>query len=157
MESQGVIGTIDFAQNTFYREFSDKIELDVDAENLPDMQGSGTVRDLREASMLSSSLKSVLEIYSSVSTRQEQMSMIDRLLVAWAGTSKMSTFDERVEGLGGGTYKVKFSYSWEKPDTGFIASDNGGSNTSREALIYSIFRPCNALEALIYLGATAGF
>ncbi|KPW66110.1 Uncharacterized protein ALO81_03611, partial [Pseudomonas cannabina] len=27
----------------------------------------------------------------------------------------------------------------------------------REALIYSIFRPCNALEALIYLGATAGF
>ncbi|SDQ45835.1 hypothetical protein SAMN05216597_0217 [Pseudomonas cannabina] len=30
-------------------------------------------------------------------------------------------------------------------------------STSKEALIYSIFRPCNALEALIYLGATAGF
>ncbi|SDQ87458.1 hypothetical protein SAMN05216597_1512 [Pseudomonas cannabina] len=30
-------------------------------------------------------------------------------------------------------------------------------NPLREALIYSIFRPCNALEALIYLGATAGF
>ncbi|WP_183143457.1 hypothetical protein [Pseudomonas syringae] len=27
----------------------------------------------------------------------------------------------------------------------------------KEALIYSIFRPCNALEALIYQGATAGF
>ncbi|KWT14659.1 hypothetical protein AL047_09240 [Pseudomonas syringae pv. broussonetiae] len=27
----------------------------------------------------------------------------------------------------------------------------------REALIYSIFRPFNALEALIYQGATAGF
>ncbi len=27
----------------------------------------------------------------------------------------------------------------------------------REALIYSIFRPCNALEALIYQGVTAGF
>ncbi|WP_010208306.1 hypothetical protein [Pseudomonas amygdali] len=27
----------------------------------------------------------------------------------------------------------------------------------KEALIYSIFRPGNALEALIYLGATAGF
>ncbi|KWT14517.1 hypothetical protein AMC94_02945 [Pseudomonas amygdali pv. aesculi] len=27
----------------------------------------------------------------------------------------------------------------------------------REPLIYSIFRPGNALEALIYLGATAGF
>ncbi|SDQ91216.1 hypothetical protein SAMN05216597_1621 [Pseudomonas cannabina] len=31
------------------------------------------------------------------------------------------------------------------------------STPSKEALIYSIFRPCNALEALIYLGATAGF
>ncbi|KWT09722.1 hypothetical protein AMC94_27755 [Pseudomonas amygdali pv. aesculi] len=27
----------------------------------------------------------------------------------------------------------------------------------KEALIYSIFRPCNALEALIYQGVTAGF
>ncbi|KWS12365.1 hypothetical protein AL065_04665 [Pseudomonas amygdali pv. ulmi] len=27
----------------------------------------------------------------------------------------------------------------------------------KEPLIYSIFRPGNALEALIYLGATAGF
>ncbi len=30
-------------------------------------------------------------------------------------------------------------------------------NDAREPLIYSIFRPGNALEALIYLGATAGF
>ncbi len=30
-------------------------------------------------------------------------------------------------------------------------------SASREPLIYSIFRPGNALEALIYLGATAGF
>ncbi|MCQ3013713.1 hypothetical protein NLO86_25935, partial [Pseudomonas savastanoi] len=29
--------------------------------------------------------------------------------------------------------------------------------TLKEPLIYSIFRPGNALEALIYLGATAGF
>ncbi len=31
------------------------------------------------------------------------------------------------------------------------------TKTLREALIYSIFRPCNALEALIYQGVTAGF
>ncbi|KWT14236.1 hypothetical protein AMC94_14935 [Pseudomonas amygdali pv. aesculi] len=30
-------------------------------------------------------------------------------------------------------------------------------NHTKEALIYSIFRPCNALEALIYQGVTAGF
>ncbi|WP_169790194.1 zonular occludens toxin domain-containing protein, partial [Pseudomonas cannabina] len=45
-----------------------------------------------------------------------------------------------------------------------VTSDPFGSyeivikgSITREALIYSIFRPCNALEALIYLGATAGF
>ncbi|RMO83814.1 hypothetical protein ALQ33_101622 [Pseudomonas syringae pv. philadelphi] len=32
-----------------------------------------------------------------------------------------------------------------------------GEGRSREPLIYSIFRPSNALEALIYQGATAGF
>ncbi|RML15190.1 hypothetical protein [Pseudomonas savastanoi] len=32
-----------------------------------------------------------------------------------------------------------------------------GQETFKETLIYSIFRPCNALEALIYQGATAGF
>ncbi len=31
------------------------------------------------------------------------------------------------------------------------------SRLVREPLIYSIFRPGNALEAVIYLGATAGF
>ncbi|WP_415915389.1 hypothetical protein [Pseudomonas amygdali] len=35
--------------------------------------------------------------------------------------------------------------------------DKGGTGGAKEALIYSIFRPCNALEALIYQGATAGF
>ncbi|WP_157887977.1 hypothetical protein [Pseudomonas amygdali] len=39
-----------------------------------------------------------------------------------------------------------------------VALQHNQLNTlPREPLIYSIFRPGNALEALIYLGATAGF
>ncbi|WP_440073649.1 calcium-binding protein [Pseudomonas fragariae (ex Marin et al. 2024)] len=123
----GIVGTIDFAQNTFYREFSDAVVLDEVALYLPDMQGSGAVRDLREASMLSDSLKQVLADYTSVGTRQEQLTLIGSLLSAWAGTSTMESFDERIEDLSTGFYKVSFSYSWEKPDTSFISSNNGGA------------------------------
>uniref|UniRef100_UPI0001CC3F7C DUF6538 domain-containing protein n=1 Tax=Pseudomonas amygdali TaxID=47877 RepID=UPI0001CC3F7C len=38
-----------------------------------------------------------------------------------------------------------------------VAEMNQLAAYPKEALIYSIFRPGNALEALIYLGATAGF
>ncbi|UNO24014.1 hypothetical protein [Pseudomonas amygdali] len=38
-----------------------------------------------------------------------------------------------------------------------LALIKAGLLALREPLIYSIFRPGNALEALIYLGATAGF
>ncbi|MFO3663577.1 LysR family transcriptional regulator [Pseudomonas amygdali] len=38
-----------------------------------------------------------------------------------------------------------------------LALTDTGEVLLKEALIYSIFRPCNALEALIYQGATAGF
>ncbi|PBP80922.1 calcium-binding protein, partial [Pseudomonas syringae] len=133
VETSGVVGTIDFAQNTFYREFSDTIELDQVAKYLPNMQGSGAVRDLREASMLSDSLKQALADYTSVGTRQEQLALVGRLLSAWAGTSTMESFDERIEDLSTGYYKVKFSYSWEKPDTSFIASNNGVSSTPGSA------------------------
>lgn len=93
------------------------------------MQGSGAVRDLREASMLSESLKQALAEYASVGTRQEQLALIESLLSAWAGTSAMESFDERIEDLSTGSYKVSFSYSWEKPDTSFMSSNNGGAGT----------------------------
>ncbi|QHE95872.1 hypothetical protein LCG56_21510 [Pseudomonas cannabina pv. alisalensis] len=128
-ETIGVVGTIDFAQNTFYREFPDAVVLDEVALYLPDMQGSGAVRDLREASMLSESLKQALAEYASVGTRQEQLALIESLLSAWAGTSAMESFDERIEDLSTGSYKVSFSYSWEKPDTSFMSSNNGGAGT----------------------------
>ena len=40
---------IDLADNPFYRSFADTIPLTEQAQTLPDMQGSGAVRDLREA------------------------------------------------------------------------------------------------------------
>lgn len=57
----GTTGNLDLAENTFYREFTEKIELSETAKSLAEMSGSGLVRDLREASMLSSSLTSTVQ------------------------------------------------------------------------------------------------
>ena len=45
----GGMADIDLADNPFYRSFADTIPLTEQAQTLPDMQGSGAVRDLREA------------------------------------------------------------------------------------------------------------
>ena len=47
------LGDIDFAQNTFLSRFSDSFLLTEQAQTLPDMNGSGQVRDMREAASLS--------------------------------------------------------------------------------------------------------
>ncbi|MDY0012326.1 MAG: hypothetical protein RBS40_05465 [Rhodocyclaceae bacterium] len=44
---------LDLASNPFYREFTDSLPITEQAAGLPDMGGSGLVRDLREAASLS--------------------------------------------------------------------------------------------------------
>ncbi|KWT08199.1 hypothetical protein [Pseudomonas amygdali] len=53
--------------------------------------------------------------------------------------------------------RFKKFYADEIAKSGFIVGTVIGEGIPKEALIYSIFRPCNALEALIYQGVTAGF
>src|SRR5690606_28832626 len=61
----------------------------------PDMQGSGSVRDLREAATLSVELENILIQFSQGTTRSAQLNMMNDLLYAWAKTSGM------IEGLQG--------------------------------------------------------
>ncbi|THG74799.1 hypothetical protein E5198_18800, partial [Pseudomonas sp. A-1] len=128
--TQGSLANLDLAANAFYRQFTDRIALDDTAKALPDMQGSGAVRDLREASMLNAGLKSVLGEYGAAETRQEQLALLDRLIAEWAGSSGYRTFDQRVSDLGTDAYKVEFAYSWEKPTASFaVGSTSGGSGS----------------------------
>ncbi len=76
-----------FAQDTFNRQFTDPIPFAVGVSALPDMQGSGKVRDLREAASQSPALLSALSQYSQATTRQAQRAQLDQLLDAWADTS----------------------------------------------------------------------
>jgi hypothetical protein len=66
-----------FAQDTFNRQFTDTIPLAAGVSALPDMQGSGKVRDLREAASQSPALLSALSQYSQATTRQAQRAQLD--------------------------------------------------------------------------------
>lgn len=57
-------------QNTFCREFADHPDTRAVA-NLPDLQGSGAVRDLREAASLSPELAATLSQLGGTTTRAE--------------------------------------------------------------------------------------
>ncbi len=90
-------GNLELADNPFYRTFTDTIPLTEAARALPEMGGSGWVRDLREAMSLpaGSNLAAVVQQFAAAGTRDAQLALIDSLLTAWAGSSgRLATAQE---------------------------------------------------------------
>lgn len=83
--------SLNLADNPFYREFPDHLDTSAVA-SLPDMAGSGRVRDLKEAATLSSSLATQLtNLQGGYRSRQQFDTELDTLLDAWAATSTLKT------------------------------------------------------------------
>ena len=86
---------INLAQDTFRSQFSDQLPVDVDVAALPDIKGSGLVRDLRQAASMDTSagnaLKAKLAEFSTATSGAQQKALLDDLLLAWADTSTMVT------------------------------------------------------------------
>ena len=76
------------AADAFHRSFTDVIPDTALTATLPDMQGSGMVRDLRQAASLQSVegavLASALGQYAASATRNDQRARLDTLLADWA-------------------------------------------------------------------------
>ena len=128
---------VNLTDDTFYREFPDQIPLAEGVAALPEMQGSGKVRDLHEAASQSGRLQDLLTQYSQATTRQAQLTLLDQLLDAWADTSGMAeSFHDRVEGQYNVCYRsfgsVRLSNNLIDPDTSgnFIVEVQGGGGGS---------------------------
>lgn len=84
-------GSLLLANNGFYREFTDNPALTATALTLPQMQGSGWVRDLREAMSLSTgsaaTLENLVTTFSAAATRDDQLAMLDSVIGWWGATS----------------------------------------------------------------------
>jgi len=103
--STSTAANLDLSSNPFYRKYTDTIEISEEIAALPDMQGSGAVRDLREAASQSTELAQLLEQYAELKTYAEQRALLDNLV---------NLFD-RLESLSSGKAgepKAAFMHSW---------------------------------------------
>ncbi len=93
------VGNLNLAGSTFYSAFKTPVTLTPQAKTLPTMQGSGRVRDLREAASLDTdagrALAAALTHYSTLTTRKDQRAALDDLLLKWSDTSGMPTMIDR--------------------------------------------------------------
>ncbi|WP_181049731.1 Ig-like domain-containing protein [Marinobacter persicus] len=132
-EVTGNMADIDLADNPFYREFDDSVPLTEQAETLPNMRGSGHLRDLQEASSLSPELAAAVEEYAQGTTKSQQLARLDRLIEQWAASSSGETSIEKaddqgynlnylVPGLSRSMLKIQVSSRWSSQD------DGGGSS-----------------------------
>ncbi len=117
---------VNFVKNTFFQDPQSPIALDAVAARLPDMNGSGSLRSLRESAMLSSKLKTALAAYAKAPTRLAQFALLDDLLISWTETSTEKNFRERIASLSRDPYAVEFQYSWH---AGLRASESSVVST----------------------------
>ena len=98
------LADINLALDTFHRTFTDTIPTTAATANLPDMHGSGKVRDLREAASLQTaaglSLATALTDYSNAATREEQLAQLDTLISIWGNTAEFGTLQSRAASHG---------------------------------------------------------
>ena len=94
--STGTTADVNLAINTATTAFVDDVEVPETLLNLPDMSGSGQVRNLQQAAVLSPTLAELLTQYSAATTREAQLALMDQMLLAWADTSGMAkSLDDR--------------------------------------------------------------
>ena len=87
------VQNVNFATNNFYSEFTDNPLVTASAADLPQMQGAGQVRNLREAMSLrttqAAALQTALEAFKTAGNTQERQALADAVITAWANTSSM--------------------------------------------------------------------
>lgn len=144
--NQSLAANLDLASNPFYRDFADSIVLDAAAKALPDMQGSGAVRDLREASMLNDGLKTILAAFSQAQTRAEQIGLLDQLIAEWAKSANYQTFDKRIDALDTAQTDVRFQYSWEASGMQPTAAQLATMQLLEKVKVLEVFNAQNFLK-----------
>ncbi|HLO62597.1 MAG TPA: hypothetical protein VK165_06490 [Azonexus sp.] len=120
---------INLALDTFHRTFTDTIPLTAQAQVFPDMQGSGKVRDMREAASLQTAagqaFSAALANFSAAATREEQLAQLDNLITAWANTSGFGTLQERAA-ANGYTFTTTLNADWQRKLTALEAFNGQG-------------------------------
>ena len=144
-----VMADVNLASDTFHRSFTDIIPVTALTAALPDMQGSGRVRDLRQAASLTTvegtTLAGALGQFAATTTRADQRARLDALLADWAATSNFQTSIEKASAQNGQLlYLVPGLSRTDVPGAGFArimalgasgSSGSGGGGTATVAVM----------------------
>jgi hypothetical protein len=103
--SRGGMGEFLFAIDTFTTRFATPIEVPEALRGLPDVGGSGNVRDLQQAAAQSPALAALLGEFAAAPSRSAQLALLDTLLDQWADTSGMA---KSLEERSGGRYRIRY-------------------------------------------------
>lgn len=104
--SRGSMADINFREQPFFRRFADAPAISDMMARLPDVAGSGKVRDLRAAATSSAALHETLVRYADTTTRSGQRALLDQLLSDWAASSGMS---RRLQDRVGSRYRIEWN------------------------------------------------
>ncbi|WP_460734579.1 calcium-binding protein, partial [Lysobacter tyrosinilyticus] len=92
--STGAAADVLLARNFFYRDYSgspNPVEITTEARALPNLVGTGAVRDLVEAASLSHDLAAAVAALVPGMTRDQMMGAMENIVALWASTSQMQT------------------------------------------------------------------
>ena len=93
--NEHIMGDLQLSADRFHSRFSDRIPLTDEQRREVNLRGSGRLRDLREAAAQSSELAEVLQQYKNAATKEEQLALRDKVLLAWADTDPQRTTFEQ--------------------------------------------------------------
>ena len=82
---------VHLATDPFHTTFTTPLTLTAQALTLPDMNGSGQVRNLREAISSNSALATLVTQFTQATTSADRRALLDNILKEWSNTSTMST------------------------------------------------------------------
>ena len=85
--STGQVADLELKEDAFYRTFTTAVPVSAVIAALPNMSGSGRLRDLHEAAALSPALATLLTQYASASTADQQKALLASLVQAWVDTA----------------------------------------------------------------------
>ncbi|MBK8570451.1 MAG: hypothetical protein IPN81_11155 [Nitrosomonadales bacterium] len=82
---------VQLATDPFHTTFTTPLTLTAQALTLPDMNGSGQVRSLREAISSNSTLATLVTQFTQATTSADRRALLDNILKEWSNTSTMGT------------------------------------------------------------------
>ncbi|MDI9335496.1 MAG: hypothetical protein QM520_00465 [Gammaproteobacteria bacterium] len=126
--TQGMLANLELLLNPFYRSFTHQITLTNQAKALPNLRGSGRVRDLGEAISLSTDLGNWVQTYIESTTRQGQIDQLDGFIDRWADTADMKPLKAQATALSASGVSLTYNLAGMAADNLLDAEDDKKSD-----------------------------